>query len=144
MSEVEEKVRNVLEGSSSLFLSTTASDEPWVAGAFFAEVDLLTLVMVLELHGKSLTNIRSNPRAAVVVSSGSPFEPYLQGAADVVIVDDDQELEGVKRALLKKAPQIEPFFAAPLAAVRLHMRMWRATDVVNGWLPGKELKAPTG
>ncbi|MDQ4041469.1 MAG: hypothetical protein M3141_06935 [Actinomycetota bacterium] len=32
--EVEEKVRSVLAGFKSLYLSTTASDVPWGAGAF--------------------------------------------------------------------------------------------------------------
>ncbi len=139
-SEIEEKIRAILERLPSLYLSTAASDEPWVAGGFFAESDLFTLNMALELTGKTLSNIKANPRVAVVVSSGSPFEPFLQGAAVASVVSDGQEREAVKRALLTKAPQTEPFFEYPFEAVRLRVTSWRVTDVVNGWLPGKELK----
>lgn len=143
MSEVEEKVRSVLDGSQTLYLSTAAaSGEPWAAGAFFAPSDLFTLGLVLELTGKTLANIKTNRRAAVIVSSGSPFDVFLQGLADVEIVDDEAGREDVKQALLSRAPQIEPFFGIPLEAVRLRLRSWRATDVPAGWLPGKELQAP--
>jgi hypothetical protein len=97
---------------------------------------------VLELHGRTLGNIRQNPQVAVVVSNGQPFEPFLQGAGEAEELDGEEELAAVKERLLAKAPQIEPFFGAPIAAVRLHLRLWRATDVVKGWLPGKELVAP--
>jgi hypothetical protein len=56
-------------------------------------------------------------------------------------VTETSEVRAGKAALLAKAPQIEPFLAAPLEAVRLHVRCWRATDVANGWLPGKTLEA---
>jgi hypothetical protein len=98
--------------------------------------------MVLESGGKTLSNIKANPRVALVVSSGSPFEPFLQGSADVVLIPDERKVEDVKNALRNKAPQIEPFFGAPLEAVRLSVRRWRVTDVVNGWLPGREVEAP--
>ena len=142
MSEVEAKVRDVLGALPSLFLATSG-DEPWVAGGFFAESDPFTLSMVLETGGTTLANIKANPRVAVVVSSGSPFEPFLQGSADVTLVEDPGETEEIKKALLAKAPQVEPFFGAPIQAVRLHVRCWRATDVTSGWLPGKVLEAPT-
>lgn len=142
MSEVENKVRSVLAALPYLYLSTASSDEPWVAGGFFAESDPFTLVMVLETRGKTLANIRVNPHVALVVSSGSAFEPFLQASADVVVLTDEQEVEDVKAALRAKAPQVEPFLNAPIEAVRLHVRRWRVTDVVNGWLPGKEIEPP--
>jgi len=139
-SEVEAVVRSLLT-QPTLFLSTSAEGEPWGAGAFFVESGLFTLSLGLELHGRTLTNIRNNPRVALVVSNGNPFEPFLQGAADAEVLDDDA-LEVTAASLLAKAPQIEPFLGAPMAAVRLHVRSWRATDVANGWLPGREIQAP--
>lgn len=125
-----------------MYLSTTAGDEPWGSGSFFAESGLYDLQLLLELHGHTLRNIRQNPRVAVVVSNGNPFEPFLQGAADAQVLDGEDDIKATTEALMAKAPQIEPFLGAPLAAVRLHVTLWRATDVVNGWLPGKELAAP--
>ena len=141
MNEVETKVREVLAALPTLFLATSCGDEPWVAGGFFAESDPFTLVMVLESSGTTLRNIKANPRVSVVVSSGNPFTAFLQGSADVSLVTEASEVQAAKAALLAKAPQIEPFLAAPLEAVRLHVRCWRATDVPNGWLPGKTLEA---
>jgi hypothetical protein len=140
--EVREVVRGLLAEHQTMFLSTSGEDGPWGAGTFFVEGDPFTLELVLELHGRTLRNIRQNPKVAVVVSTGQPFEPFLQGAADAEVLDREEELAAIKGRLLVKAPSIEPFFGAPIAAVRLHLRMWRATDVVKGWLPGKELVAP--
>lgn len=139
--EVEEVVRRLLAGAPTMYLSTTADDEPWGAGAFFAESDLFHLSLVLEEHGRTLGNIRRNPRLALVVSSGNPFEPFLQGAADAELLEDDDEFRATVEALRTKAPEIEPLLSVPMVAVQLHVSRWRATDVVNGWLPGKELLA---
>lgn len=139
--EVEEVVRRLLAGSRTMYLSTTAGDEPWGAGAFFAESDPFHLALVLEQHGTSLRNIGHNPRVALVVSSGNAFEPFLQGSADAEVLEADDELEATTAALRAKAPEIEPLLGAPMAPVCLHVSRWRVTDVVSGWLPGKELLA---
>lgn len=144
---VEEVVRRLLAGSRTMYLCTAADDDPWGAGAFFAESDPFHLSLVLEQHGRSLRNIRHNPRVALVVSSGNAFEPFLQGSADAEVLDDDEDgLQATTAALRAKAPEIEPLLSVPMVPVRLHVSRWRATDVVNGWLPGKELlagEAPT-
>ncbi len=141
-SVVEEKVRAVLASLPALYVSTTSGNEPWLAAGFFAESDPFTLVMVLEAAGRTLTNIRSNPRVSLMVSSGAPFEPFVQGSADAVILTGGEETEEVKQALLRKAPQIDSMLDYPLEAVRFKVRSWRVTDVPNGWIPGKELVAP--
>ncbi len=141
MSEVEAKVREILASLPSLYLATTQGDTPWVAGGFFAETGLFTLGMLLETGGTTLANIKANPHVAMVVSAGDPFAAYLQGSAEADLVDDLAEVEGTKTMLLAKAPQIEPFLSAPIQAIRLRVRYWRATDVTNGWLPGKLLEA---
>lgn len=134
-------VRRLLAGARTMYLSTTSGDEPWGAGTFFAESDPFHLSLVLEQHGRSLRNIRHNPRVALVVSSGNAFEPFLQGSADAEMLEDDDELQATTAALRAKAPEIEPLLSAPMAPVRLHVSRWRVTDVVNGWLPGRELLA---
>lgn len=134
-----EAALEILAGAQTFFLSTTAGDEPWGAGAFFAETDLFELSVVIELHGRTLRNIRQNPRVAVVVSSGNPFEAFLQGAATVEIFEDEATITATAELLKAKAPQIAPILGAPIVALRLHVTQWRVTDIMNGWLPGKEL-----
>lgn len=141
-SEVEDKVRAVLAAFPVLYISTASGSEPWLAAGFFAESDPFTFVMVLEAAGRTLTNIRTNPRVALMVSSGSPVEPFLQGSADAVVLTAVEETEAVKQALLRKAPQIESLLGYPIEAVRFDVRSWRVTDVLDGWIPGKELAAP--
>ena len=140
--EVTAVIRKLLADNATFFLSTTGKDGPWGAGAFFAEDGLFELTLVLELHGRTLRNIRQDPRVAMVVSSGNPYEPFLQGAAHAEVLDGEEAMKRTTAHLMAKAPQIEPILGAPIAALRLHVELWRATDIVNGWLPAKELRAP--
>ena len=56
--------------------------------------------------------------------------------AEIVIGDADA---AVRAGLVAKVPQAAGFLHAPIHAVRLRVSSWRATDVQNGWLPGKVL-----
>ena len=138
--QIAEVVADRLASSHAFTLGTTGSDGPWVAGAFFAESGLFTLELVLEQSGRTLRNLREEPTAAVIVAAGTPFEPFLQAQARAEVVTGDEDA-AVRAALLAKVPEAEPFLRAPVVAVRLHVASWRATDVVNGWLPGKVLTA---
>ncbi len=73
-----------------------------------------------------------------MVAAGTPFEPFLQAQAEAEIVTGEADA-AVRTALLAKVPAAAPFMEAPIVAVRLHVLSWRATDVMNGWLPGKTL-----
>jgi len=134
---VDAKVRDLLATNKTMFLSTSANDHPWVAGVFFAESDPFHLAVLLETTGKTLANIRANANVAVVISDGSAFTPFLQGEAAAIVLSD-HELEATKDALRAKAPEIEPLLQYPAVAIRLSIRRWRATDVMSGWIPGKE------
>lgn len=136
--DVERVVTDRLASSSSFSLATCGQDGPWVAGAFFVESDPFTLELVLEESGRTLRNLLREPRVAVVVAAGTPFEPFLQAQAEAEVVTGDADA-AVRAALLAKVPAAAPFMDAPIVAVRLHVTSWRATDVMNGWLPGKTL-----
>jgi len=138
--ETEELVAGVLAGAATMFLSTCANDEPWSAGVFFVESDPFTIRLVVETTGRTLRNIHANPRVALVVSTGNPFEPFLQGAAEAVVEDDGQIAE-IGAALAAKSPQIGPLLESGMAvaALRLDVKTWRYTDIPNGVLPGVEV-----
>ena len=135
-------MRELLATNKTLVLSTSASDRPWIAGVYFAESDPFHLTLILETAGRSLANIRVNPNVAVTVSLRSPFELYLQGEGDAEVLDTDAQLAAAKDAVQAKAPEIE-LLKFQAVAVRLTIRHWRATDVMIGWRPGKELLPPT-
>jgi hypothetical protein len=139
--EVRNTVRDLLATNKTMFLSTSANDRPWVAGVYFTESDPFHLTLILETGGRSLANIRANPNVAVTVSSCSPFDLYLQGEGDGDLLDNHEQLVSAKDAVRAKAPEIE-LLKFRAAAVRLTIRHWRATDVMIGWRPGKELMPP--
>lgn len=141
VSEVETAVRDTLSAHKSMYLATSGSDGPWVGGVFFAEVDLFTLVLVLEQRGRTLAAIRSNPTVAVVVSTGSPATPFLQARATASVVEGPEDA-AVRSALTAKVPEAAPFLATPVTAVRLAVPTWRVTDLAKGWLPGRNLANP--
>lgn len=139
--DVEHLVRDTLAAHASLFLATAGEAGPWVNGVYFAEDDLFTLSLVLERGGRTVAAIRSQPRVAVIVSTGSPGDPFLQATADAQVLMGGPA--GHARDLLQaKVPQVGPFLATPVEAVRLTVNTWRVTDIPNGWLPGVELPNP--
>lgn len=139
-SEVETAVQDTLAAHRSLYLATSGSLGPWVGGVYFAEIDPFALVLVLEEQGRTLAAVRENPMVAVVVSTGSPTEPFLQGRAKAEIVQGDRDAD-VRRRLLAKVPECAPFLEFPTASVHLTVPCWRITDLSKGWLPGKEIVA---
>jgi hypothetical protein len=139
--DVEDLLRSTLAAHSSLYLATSGSSGPWVNGVYFAETDLFTLSLALEQRGRTLAAIRQSPRVAVIVSTGSPSDPFLQAQATAEVATGDAA-EEVRRVLLAKVPAAEPFLASPIDTVTLRIAEWRVTDIRNGWFPGRELAAP--
>jgi hypothetical protein len=127
--------------AQSLFLATSGSDGPWVGGVYFAETGPFELNLVLEQRGRTLASIRRNPVVSVVVSTGSPMQPFLQAQALAEVVTAEADAR-VRELLVAKVPEAAPFLDAPVAAVRLSVRGWRATDIANGRLPGRDLPGP--
>ena len=140
--EVAAKLRDVLEGLATLTLATCADGVPWAAGGFFAEDGLFTLHMILETHGRTMTNLRSNPAVGISITTGNPFEPYVQAEADVEVLTEADDVAAAHALLKGKVPAMEPLFAIPVETVRLHVRTWKVSDIPNGWLPAKVLQAP--
>lgn len=137
---VEALLHSTLAAHKSMFLATAGSDGSWVSGVYFAEDGPHTLVLVLEERGRTLKAIKENPEVALVVSTGSPMEPFLQARATAEIVEDAED-EAVRQRLVTKVPEAAPFLATPIRAVRLSVPRWRVTDIPNGWLPGKDFSA---
>jgi hypothetical protein len=138
---VADTLEHVLGSVGTLTVSSCRGDVPWAAGGYFAESGLFSLGMILETHGTTMANIRSNPRVAVSITTGNPFEPYAQGLTDVEVLSDESAISAVHAALRAKSPEIEPLLNITIETVRLHVKTWKVTDILNGWLPAKVLKA---
>jgi nitroimidazol reductase NimA-like FMN-containing flavoprotein (pyridoxamine 5'-phosphate oxidase superfamily) len=138
--EVEALLHRTLAAHKSMFLATAGSNGSWVSGVYFAEDGPHSLVLVLEERGRTLEAIKENPEVAVVVSTGSPMEPFLQARGTAVVVDGAED-EAVRQHLVAKVPEAGPFLATPIRAVRVSVPTWRVTDIPNGWLPGRDFSA---
>ncbi len=136
--EVETLVRSTLASHLSLFLATAGRDGPWINGVYFAETDPFTISLVLEQRGRTLAAIRQCSTVALIVSTGTPADPFLQGRATAEVLEGAAADE-VRRLLVAKVPAAAAFMAAPIESLRLVVDSWRVTDVPNGWLPGREL-----
>ena len=137
---VEALLHRTLAAHKSMFLATAGSDGSWVSGVYFAERGPHELVLVLEERGRTLKAIRENPEVSLVVSTGSPMEPFLQARGTAVVVGGAED-ELVRQALVAKVPEAGPFLATPVRAVKVAVPRWRVTDIPNGWLPGKDFGA---
>lgn len=139
-SAVEALLHRTLAAHKSMFLATAGSDGSWVSGVYFAEDGPHTLVLVLEERGRTLKAIKENPEVALVVSTGSPMEPFLQARGTAVVVEGAED-EAVRQHLVAKVPEVAPFLATPIRTVKVSVPTWRVTDIPNGWLPGKDFSA---
>ncbi|MFD9700898.1 pyridoxamine 5'-phosphate oxidase family protein [Lentzea sp. NPDC059081] len=134
---VEALLHSTLAAHKSMFLATAGADGSWVSGVYFAEDGPNALVLVLEERGRTLKAIKENPEVALVVSTGSPMEPFLQARGTAVVVEGAED-EAARQRLVAKVPEVGPFLATPIRTVRIDVPRWRVTDIPNGWLPGKE------
>ena len=140
-SEVDTAVRNTLASHKSMYLATSGSDGPWVGGVYFAENDPFTLLVALEVRGRTLKAIKENPLVAVVLATGSPLDAFLQGRAAVTLLDEEADND-VRRRIVEKVPAAAPFMELPVHGIKLTIVSWRMTDVSKGWIPGLELANP--
>ncbi|MBF6347987.1 MULTISPECIES: pyridoxamine 5'-phosphate oxidase family protein [Nocardia] len=142
--EIRKKLTEVLT-HSSIDLATSKDGVNWATSAFFANLDedLFRLTLILENRGRTLDQLRANPNVGVKVVPGGIADPFAQGLGTVTL-RDDSERDETFQALLRKEPQVEPFFASPVTAVVIDIDWWRVTHLGGGWLPGKVLERGNG
>ncbi len=134
---IEQVVIDRLASSHSFTVGTSGRRGRGLRGRSSSSRDPFTLELVLEKSG-TVRNITASPQVAVLVAAGTPFEPFLQAQAVAEIVTGDADA-AVRAALVAEVLEAAAFLQAPIHAVRLRVSSWRATDVQNGWLPGKLL-----
>jgi hypothetical protein len=136
---IHEALQNLLRTSSTIKLATaTHRGAPWLAAAFFVEDGSFAFHVLLETRGRTLANLQSNPRVAVMIENGDAFSLFAQaeGSAQMVEARHDE----IGSAIARKTPASATMVALPtLTAVRIEVDCWRLTDVKAGWLPAKEL-----
>jgi general stress protein 26 len=132
--DIGEKIQKVLKENDAFMLASTGGEySPWILGAYFAS-DGFDLYTFIETHGKTMVNLKSNPRVAVSVSKNDATQDFLQGAGSVELLPESDDAK-VRELLVKKMPWFKTY--TPTIPVRVKMSRYFVTSFASGWMPAK-------
>lgn len=143
-SPILEAALAVLDHHPSMQLATTGGPySPWVLGVYFAIDERaaeasapLSLAFFLEESGKSLQNVRVDPRVAFMATSLDAKEDFVQGRGELVRLDGAEE-ERVRALLVAKMPWFVTY--TPVVPVRLVVDELFVSSFERGWFPAKKI-----
>lgn len=136
---IEKRLGELLAAHSTVKIATCSPDaEPWSAAAYFVEETPYSLALMLESGGRTLTNMKANPRVALMLENGNAMALFAQAEGRAQVVDGAGER--FRDAIAAKTPGSASLVGLPgLLPVRINVIRWRLTDVPGGWLPAREL-----
>jgi len=125
----------VLAENDAISLATTGGEySPWILGAYFArETSSLDLLLFLEEGGKSMANVRKNPRVAFSISKNDAQQDFVQGRGLVEIADEPT----VRSALLAKMPWYKTY--TPVVPIRIRVEEMFVSSLARGWFPARRI-----
>lgn len=133
--EVKNAALEVLSQYKACTLATAVDGLPWASSVFFAN-EGLTLYLILEEKGKSMTNIRSNPKVALAIDDRIP-DRFIQ-VAGVAELLEGSEAARARQVVYEKLPTYKPFFeSVPTSMVRVRPKVLCVSDIPRGWFPAK-------
>ena len=134
--EIREKIFELYKNNDAVMLATTGGEySPWILGAYFASSEL-DLYLLLETHGKTMSNITRNKDVAVSISKNDAMQDFLQANGEAEIMDDSKEPE-VRKMILDKMPWFQTF--TPVKPVRIKFRKIFVSSLQSSWFPAKVL-----
>lgn len=137
--EVLARASAILSAHTTVAIASSgAKYSPWILNAYFAEVGT-TLFAMLEKSGKTMANLRSNARVAIVVSVNDPTKDFLQAVATAEILDDRRDAE-IRERLVGKIPYFQTL--TPCAPVALRLDEIFVSSFASGWFPAKVWRKP--
>lgn len=135
--EIKSATLDILAENNAISLATTGGEySPWILGAYFASDDL-TIYLLLEKAGKTLANLKVNPKGALLVSQNDAMKDFLQAQFEATILPDSDEPR-VREMLVKKMPWYQTY--APCVPVRLDVQKWFVSSLSRQWFPAKVLE----
>jgi hypothetical protein len=130
-------ILNILSENNAISLATTGGEySPWILGAYFASDDL-TIYLLLEKSGKTLANLRQNPKGALMISQNDAMKDFLQAQFEATLLPDSDE-DKVRKMLVAKMPWYQTY--TPCAPVRLDVSKWFVSSLARQWFPAKVLE----
>lgn len=108
---------------------------PWVLGVYFAH-EGHDLYLVLEQSGRTLANLRADPRVAVLISHNDATKDFVQAQAIAEILPGADE-DRVRQRILAKLPWFATY--TPVVPVRVRLTEVSVTSLSRGWFPGQKV-----
>jgi len=132
--EVKEKIFDILNSNDAMMIASTGGKyTPWILGVYFTQKEL-ELFILLETHGKTMSNLKINKNIAVSISRNDAMQDFLQGYGEAVLLDDSEE-PAVREMILKKMPWFQTF--TPVTPVKIVISEFFVTSLNKGWFPAK-------
>lgn len=135
--EIKQMILSILNENNAISLATTGGEySPWILGAYFASNDL-TIYLLLEKSGKTLANLKTNPKGALMISQNDAMRDFLQAQFEAVLLADSDEAK-VREMLVAKMPWYQTY--TPCVPVRLDVQKWFVSSFARQWFPAKVLE----
>lgn len=123
------------EHAACVIASTGGPTSPWILGVYFAH-EGTDLYLVLEQSGRTLANLRADPRIAILVSANDATRDFAQASGVAEILPGEDE-DRVRQRILAKLPWFATY--TPIVPVRVRLHEAVVTSLQRGWFPGKKL-----
>lgn len=134
--EIKSAILSILSENNAINLATTGGEySPWILGAYFASDDL-TIYLMLEKSGKTLANLKVNPKGALMISQNDAMKDFLQAQFEAFILPDSDEAK-VRELLVGKMPWYQTY--TPCTPVRLDVQKWFVSSFARQWFPARVL-----
>jgi hypothetical protein len=140
--------QDILAAASTLFSEVHAIQiatlggpyTPWILGAYFTSApgNPLELQLMVEKHGKTMQNLRADPRVAFAVNTGDAMRDFAQGAGRAEVLGDE-EAPAVVARLTARMPWYQLY--TPCAPVRITVHELFLTSFARGWMPAQRFVA---
>ena len=153
-SQVAARARLVIDEHNAVQLATLGGTwTPWILGAYMARAQgelaeeltkasggalypELDLILMVEQHGKTLTNLKADPRVAISISHNDATRDFIQASGRAILLPE-YTIEPVMAALTKKMPWYKLY--TPCVPVGLALSELFVTSFPLGWMPARHL-----
>jgi len=130
------RAQTIFAKHNALTLSTTGGAySPWTVGVYFAH-DGLSLYTFVEESGKTIENLRANPRVSLMISDNDAQKDFLQASGKVHFLDQ-KEADSVRAKLEAKMPWYKTY--TPVVPVRIDPTEVFVSSFASGWFPAKRI-----
>jgi len=134
--DIRRRAASIFTANHALSLATTGgAHSPWVLGTYFAEQDL-KLFTFLEASGKSIENLRLDPRVAFLVSQNDAMKDFLQGQGRAHLLESQEEPR-IRALLEAKMPWFKTY--TPVVPIRIDIQELFVSSFELGWFPARHI-----